>query len=198
MNKKPGNILLIILAVLLLVAISVAGYFFWQNKQIQPNSIIKALTQTDNTRSWKNYVNNQYHYSLSYPDNLILDERATGGVLFKKSPDANIPVFLRIDLMQNVNPKQEVVNRAWLDKFYRTVFGNSSQSLPGEKTEELMIDGKQAVKVTQPFSILKRIDVAVFVPLKFDILGLSFIVSDDSIGEMKSVDQILSTFKFTN
>ncbi len=93
---KQNNFLVILLSILLLLSVSIAGFFAYQTQKLanelkisriiptavptviptmEPSSEPVATTKAtpDPTANWKTYKNNQYGMSFKYPSNLKLE-----------------------------------------------------------------------------------------------------------------------------
>ena len=93
MNSKKGNILLIVISGIALVAIITAGYLYWQNqkftqgqpiekgnpnytKQIpdaKPKDASREPTGSAEMANWKTYINRIYNFSVKYPKGWNID-----------------------------------------------------------------------------------------------------------------------------
>lgn len=78
MRNEKGNILVIVLAGFLLLAIGAAGYFFWQNQQLQnvpsnqyptnSNQVNSPTPSTqDETVNWKTFQSSSAPFTFKYP-----------------------------------------------------------------------------------------------------------------------------------
>jgi len=181
------------------VIVLIGGVVVYQKvlaPKVNPTSV-PAVSPTPNpTAGWKSYSNKRLNYQFKYPANLLLTEEPGNSIVAKESPDFNIPIVFRIDILTDMNPNKDTTNKTWLTNAMSKLFGNKWVSPSNDATEEIFVAGIAAVKLTEPDAELKRSDVMVFVPSGTDVLVMRFLVGDESIYNQRFVDQILSTFKF--
>lgn len=66
---------MILLVAVALTALSIAGYFYFQNKQYKyvPSKKTPATTPNDETASWKTYKNEKYGFEVKYPPGWVAE-----------------------------------------------------------------------------------------------------------------------------
>ena len=85
-QPSRSTIYLIVLSILLLVTTATAGYFYYQNKQLQSSPTIVEINQpsevsekdiepADPITNWKSYINTNLGFSFSYPKEMILEDK---------------------------------------------------------------------------------------------------------------------------
>lgn len=189
MSAKRGNILLVVVCLITLAALAAAGYFFWQNQQLQsltdvnpggPNipapSATLSLTPNE-TANWKTYTDREVGLEFKYPSerNIQQAQRKYGKVLFITS---NQPIDL-ITIYTSNDPS--IVSN----------YGKkNSNGGPLPPVMEVKIDNQEAIK----YSVVGSTTVQ-FLLGKYSIEVVYFQASETN---SKLIDQILSTFKFTN
>ena len=77
MLNQKGNILVPLLATVALISLVAAGYFFWQNQQLQNQPIVQysnpistptpAPTIQSETANWKTFNNSEFNFTFKYP-----------------------------------------------------------------------------------------------------------------------------------
>lgn len=186
MPKSQGNVSLLIIALLAVVAVaslSAAGYFYWKTQQ-NPGQALGPYTppQTQNptlppaideTANWKTYANTQYGFSFKYPEGGSLEGRTI------KFADGSITI---------------TINSA----------GFGIECFKVQKTKTITIDGQTGTMVTH--GAIKSdlcgngTDNLIWINFK-DSAQNRFDISYTykNINAQKSekiLDQILATFKF--
>jgi hypothetical protein len=144
----------VIFIVVAIAAISLSGYFFFQN-QILQNSKIETVIPTpksvadDETANWKTYTNNNLNISFKYPSNLFLTECSTDGRVVLETIKVTEPCFIPnghavIDIFI------ETVNTTAYESFlvnllpYKDVNG-----IIYTKVEKFLLDGKEIPAIVQ-------------------------------------------------
>ncbi len=84
-QPKRSNFLVILLSVLLLLAVSIAGFFAFQTQKLvkelavlkTEEKVVAVATEeltSDPTASWNTYTNNVLKYTIKYPTDWIIDK----------------------------------------------------------------------------------------------------------------------------
>ena len=192
--KSP--LLMIILVVLAVFALGMAGFMYWQNRELQKqvavitvaqNQIKEAAkpnvvptTAADPTAGWKTYTNSEYGYSIKYPENFTnVNNVGDSGNRIASSTDRALIIYDK----QAVEPALE----KYIDlEVY--------QVNPVEKTVQTTattLNRATAVKVN---NVNSPFDTYI-VKLGND-KGYLQIMAANVAGKKAIADQILSTVKF--
>ncbi len=195
MPKSKGNILVPLLAGVAIISIVVAAFLYWQNQQYintidpSPDAVIIKPTPPISViklKDWKTYTNNKYGYSIQYPANFTVDPCVQCN---RGDPEQNV---------QFKNADQTI--------FFGITYAHqgslcANNSVPCQPADNLHPQiGAQAYDPEEYY--MKDEDNYIF-----NILALNNETSETEIGiwgeyktksDAKIVNQILSTFKFTN
>ena len=176
--------LLIIVSFLTIFSLAASGWLFYQNLQLQkqisqlqtqPSPSPAASPVVNPTANWKTYTNPSLKYLLKYPQSWEIQEY----------PDADLPYVLhRLELRNNNKP--QLVIEIYKELRVKTV--------PEDKvvrSEQITISGVTGTKnwhnsFGPPAEII----------IIFDTKTYRILLQDAN--QNQTVDQILSTFKFTN
>ncbi len=118
MPKNRGMSLGMIMSILLFVAVAIALFFYFQNRQLKNMLADKMVedakndtpTETDAppvlTDSWKLYQNNQYNFEFKYPETYTIEvvPVATSGytqIILNKSETESMTIKLTDDFTQS-------------------------------------------------------------------------------------------------
>mgnify|MGYP001558689542 FL=1 len=197
-TPQVKNSLVLIMSILLMVAVAIAGLFYFQIQklskelsryQIQPSPTPSATA--DPTANWRTYTNNYWKISFKYPDSLFklcpnyfTYSTEKEGVQFW-GPDFDCPIGH--------------------DVLYKIGFvgydpGKYSELKKPSSTETIIIDGKQAQKKIYIYDesdiILSSLKQSVEIVFNLNNGTIVLKQLGDNIDEQKAFDLILSTFKF--
>ncbi|HCB22718.1 hypothetical protein A3H81_04570 [Candidatus Daviesbacteria bacterium RIFCSPLOWO2_02_FULL_38_18] len=195
-----------ILIIALLAGIVLAGTFLIFKSQsgkqssqsnpqapIQPN--VSATPILDETANWKTYMDEKYKFQFSYPPTVYL----------KISPKFPDQIFLTendIDIEKVMEGPFALISTAIWDKneFQKAGYPLQEKYL---KSENIMVDGVNAVKVSGTISedseglyLAGIYHQEIYFPINDKIIHFMFY--EDPSSNIKLLDQILSTFKFTD
>jgi len=187
MSTHKGNILLPLISAVAVLALLAAGYFFYQTQQnpgqaLGPYTPSPVPTTQDETATWKTYNNNYFGYTIQYPAEFSLQYDCD---------DCN-PPEVSVDL-QNSN------------KTVTITISDQQGSLCANNT--LSCD---PVKQLNPKPNTQNYELEEFYSQDHKEYLFSLYLSNDrnggirivgsytSPGDAAKIDQILSTFKFTN
>lgn len=195
MKNQKGFIPVIIILVVLIgfVGVYYLGTLKQKNTTVNPTTtpVVSSLPSSvatskpatpDPTVNWKKYTNTKYGYSISYPSSYVISNVADGSSSTVPSDADNI------SLRESVNSKYE---DRLLDLSYQGYLIDISPADQWQKSS-VVVAGVNSSKYT-------KIDGSVnfdyyHVPLKGTV-GIELMVNNK---QKVKVDQILSTFKFTN
>lgn len=198
MRKVNTKLLPIVATALLAGILFTLGYQKLINKP-QP-SVSPTLTQPqtqDETASWKTYTDSSLGFSVKYPPDVTVKTDEQGFVWFSKSGPTQTPNTEFFDAL-NLKIKTGSLSGQSLEIFVNNQFALSSQ-LPGEAVANVTkttLNGKSAYTFTvKGLGIFKN----TFVDYTDQYLWVIDSTNDPTNhGFAKTVDQILSTFKFLN
>lgn len=222
-QKTPNTFLVVLLSVLLFISVSIAGFFAYQTQKLvaEVTGYREQLKQTlepttnnlqpsstpDPTADWKTYTNTKYGYSLKYPNNWVmmsiepgpadlpLNTTSRGIVvypsIYKSSAMARALVQLETDGPENLAYKGF---DDWLNTMHNSFYKVESTTQEGlaglsGETSTGTYDGYGFPANIKRFA-LKSLNGRIY-------YSLTSTLEQNSV-EAKIVDQILSTFKFTN
>lgn len=193
-QPKQNNFLVILLSVLLLISVSIAGFFAYQTKnltnelgELKSNSISipKATTSADPKMSWKSFESKKYEFVFKYPSELILDSPSQTDS-FEDSGELNLytmpngPVSFSLSVISSKGTTLD----GQIDMVQSYRWSEYSKS-------NIDIDGVTGVMYSGVLDKKQPTRIVIFSNSKY-IFKFSTVVFDD--GDM--LNQILSTFKF--
>lgn len=214
MNRQKGIAPILII---ILIAVAVGGYLIYQTQTkpvvvpqvIQPSSApvsTSSATSSAETANWKTYTNTKYGFSIQYPSDLIITSEgySSPGIEWgiswsKKSKEGMaqhglgwVDYTLGIQIQNNATNRKEqkIVSENFEESIMDMVSANES------KPEKIQFDNRPAYK----FYISFRPNGGSRYYYILDGNRLIYLAgtSDDlSRFSLSSIDQILSTFKFT-
>lgn len=221
-TPKNGNFLTILLSVLLLVSVGAAGFFAYQvqNLKKQLNELQTQPTPTpltspepvmevdDPTVDWKKYTNTAYNYEIKYPIDWTAKSTEPGPPAFdlvnnsrgfitypnryNSAGDAKTYITIETDGPQNLAYSSY---EDWLTKLSSSVFYNI------ESTTNIIFAGLQATLVSGSYdgygfpASIKTI----YLKSSNDNTYFSISVTNETGNtNQDTIDQILSTFEFTD
>ena len=218
-GEKSNKWLIIGLVVFALVTLGIAGVFAYQNYQLKkqvekqspgpevtPTKVIHPTptTSTNPTANWKIYENTKYNFLLKYPGEFWIHpdqsegiEKASAVYLWLK--DNTIPVGQAIVIMVEENP-DNLSFVDWLSDSSRT--SKDSVLNPSKELEiqERHISGIKWLSFEEseiPPGFVPS-GFIYWVTMKDDKIILMGLLNLDLKEYKDTIDQILSTFKFTN
>ncbi len=99
MKSKQGNILVIILAIIALLSLSIAGYFFWQNQRLQDKKSNGEAANKE-TENWQKFTSKDPRggYEISYPSDWVMERGEGCGPFFHPSNESfpNLPFWITV------------------------------------------------------------------------------------------------------
>ncbi len=196
--SKNGNILLPLITVIAILAIAVAGFFFWQNKQssnsTQDNIVEAPPTVTPEGSETKSYKNSKFGFSFDYPasfeltesnNNINLKNPATK-LSEKEHPDSGrITISVQPGTLANLMAQPNPINGSATREIYRVYKTQRIAGKTAEVTfggccggfgEYVFIENNGNLYILTLYGLTKPTD------LRYN---------------QADFDQILSTFKFT-
>lgn len=185
-ESRKTPIIPILFTIFLVVLISIAGFFGYQNflmhKQIAKLSIQPVPTPiptipVDPTANWKTYTNTKYNFSFKYPSSFSTEILAAGGQNEADSNSRNFFVY------------QTGANRKYEERYLNFEVTQIEPNYQGTITQSTL-NGISAKKIT-------------LLNIQFDIYSIKLssgefieIYVSNNVNKKDVVDQILSTFKF--
>jgi hypothetical protein len=195
-NNQKGFVSLVIVGALVII-IGMSAYFAWHNKSSESivNQVEENTTSKDDTSNWKTYINTKYGFWIKYPSNykLVEEELVEGESQINMDSETCTPVF---DSFGGPWPKDCLDYQLLIQKNKISIEGPSSDVVKtqtqaagysAEKIEDTstgMFDGANQILVQFQ---------------KDDNWYISFMTyhSENKIAAETLLNQILSTFKFT-
>lgn len=192
---KTGFFLMLFIIVVI-IGLLRSGFFVANTNQVAPTltptTQIQA-TQTilvDETSNWKTYTNNQYGYSIKYPQDFV-PTLINNDVQFTKSlNNSNGRPLLLITVMKDGNPKKLKPEEWYMDdqQFqFRSSLGSNVKITPLES------NGVFGIRLDQVDSLAGYNDFKVLFFKDSIVALLNFGPTKD---QLSLTNQILSTFKF--
>jgi hypothetical protein len=194
---KKNNAVVILLSALLLVAISVATFFYFQTQKLA-NQLTQLQTSvssspsptatSDVTVSWKTYEDKKWKFSLKYPQEFFTAcNYSDSKGLMLWGPNFGCPEGH--DIFYTISAT------GYEEKDYKPYKKAS-------KSEKIILAGKNATKNTYVFDESDgplyglHEETEIIVPLQSGLIQIVLLGQDAK--SRVFFDQILSTFKFTN
>lgn len=212
--KKHGNLLVIVLLAITILALSVAGYFFLQNQQLKNSFESSRLEASpsgsfqvppDQTANWKTYQDKNFGIYLKYPDGIFKyqDPEITDLMVYTSRPvGGNGPKFLGPNdlwLEAHLNKFASLNNASGLLNFI-----NSNPELAKAEKAQTTVNGDPAYKLyyhlqtaaAGNYSVTEYIDQAMILH-NTSIYTVNLSSWNKQMLDQSSTlfDQILSTFK---
>lgn len=220
---KQSNFLTILLSVLLLLAVSVAGFFAYQTQKlvselrikneelriattvtpeptIEPVATNSAGAATDSTANWKTYTNNEYGFKFNYLEGWeVYAPVVEGGVLrLYAGPELIVNEIKRLFASADGFGGGKFLTFTISEVEVEPVYNSDEYS--STKMSQIKIAGVDASKYEtdviqdmQGFSKGDKIE-SVVIPFRSNYLVISLL----DYKYKDEFDQILSTFKFIN
>ncbi|PJA90806.1 MAG: hypothetical protein CO136_00530 [Candidatus Levybacteria bacterium CG_4_9_14_3_um_filter_36_7] len=220
---KKSKLLLVIIGIILflLIAGSIAGFYIFKQQSsktfakptpvpVVQKQIPNPTTTIESTANWKTYENTLYNYSFSYPSNYKTGNGALDGPtngteksLLVVTPYFGLPLFyVNTYDLNNLSDSQPDYNKVDIEKLLQTKIGETFDTrssiltrLPnikiGDKTYMVFESNGDVLSKTRHDRrlVLKNNNLVI-------VLGTYYENKNDAT--YKDVDQILSTFKFTD
>ncbi|MEK7127810.1 MAG: hypothetical protein AAB838_03765 [Patescibacteria group bacterium] len=182
MNFKRGNVLIIIPSIIAVVALIAAGYFFYQNQQLQKPVPVQNSVIEDEMGSGKTYKSKDGLYQISYPENWTVND--TNGVSIGGKNRIDIGILVHSD------SSEEYVKSQWQSVLCGSgPDGNGCPPNPNKETKMSKvggnivywkIDGNGQMRALIP-NVVKNKTVEIY---------------SVSLKDKNLFDQILGTFRF--
>ncbi|MCL5784121.1 MAG: hypothetical protein M1142_02060 [Patescibacteria group bacterium] len=208
MNRQKG--LAPILIVVLVTLIAVGGYLIYQKQfklvpvpqstQSSPSPVSQNESSSSaETANWKTYTNKTYKYKFNYPENWYIQTLGDNRYVYISDQKLDIKngidsPSLKYDLIDiSYNPPNQI------DMPVTAPIGTKqklSQSLSVQKIADLNIDGRPGAKINFIDQRGNKLNEVSYWVSLLDNGTLQ--ISATSSAKINMVDQILSTFKFTN
>lgn len=206
MKKQNGFIDLILVALVGLVVIGIAGTAFYLGKKSSiPTTINPIVTQqaspalspADATANWKTYTNNVRNYTVKYPPSYSVKEQQ------KSQNYLEVVNLASADIVIDSDGQHSSVGKGGEISFIIFETGKDSyknsilKDFGKEKIIESSINGKQAFIVNP-----STIDTFIVIPFEYGFLQIDINAgyrdtTANQVKYMQELNQILSTFKFT-
>lgn len=207
------NKISIILGVLLLVAASAAGYFYWQGQQYQNQPIVQYVSPTptsvpttqDETVNWKTYSNSKLGFELKYPPGWFVAENSDNVYITPKKPTPDqfpplhgIPGAFTILDYSDSQWHKDFTQKLMLDP-------RPIQDIRGQeysRVEKIILSGIEAVKTIQygeaDMATVGGYRTDIYVLNSGHLLDIFYPNQYNKSYDHRVYDQILSTIRFTN
>lgn len=203
MNQK-GFAGIFVLVLALVIAVAGGAYYLGRvstkpqlTKTQQPAQITQTIPSPtisptpDPTANWKTYINNEYKYSVLYPDFVTFKALGSGNVIFyykkdelKSRPDVELPAYYTngLHFYFRSDPATEA----------------PKHELPGRPVQEVKINNAKGVKIADSDLDYYLSSEIRDNSIRVIYLSLKAYQTEEEIGErLKIYNQILSTFRFT-
>lgn len=194
-NKGIAPIIVIIIIVA--IAIIGGGAVFYYTREVQPTTQMQQNTETENnqTADWKTYTNTQYEFEFQYPKGWIINDNLTLNTCCLNVSNYDL-LKKQNQFLDNGEIKIQIAHYTKQASITLIDFVASQtyieSSIKATYLENIDIAGIQAVK-----SNLTG-DGIYYLP-KSQIEGIAITIFSNPQDSFKNtVNQILSTFKFTN
>lgn len=202
---KQSNFLVILLSVLLLLSVSIAGFFAFQTQKLvkeltalkteekvvavatEASTTESIATEVDPTADWKIYTDKNDKFSFKYPKNWYLWNSADGDSLLldESSFDPNLIVEPdQVDITITTTSNKELMN-AYTANFLPTSQVTTNNNVVF-KIEDKSLNPKEEGPASQYLFAQTVINNNLY---RFGLTQSTF---------KSTFDQILSTFKFNN
>ncbi|MFZ3301667.1 MAG: hypothetical protein WA152_03080 [Microgenomates group bacterium] len=202
-QPKQNNFLIILLSTLLVISVSISGFFAYQTqklvKELQGIRDVKEIVDTtepvattssevDPTTDWKTYTNDKFNFSFKYPKEMSYlydqsDQYVENGI-------SNAMIL--VQNFDGTKPRAETKNDLQIVVYISNKSGAFNLEDPqGEKTD-ITING---VKATKSYTTQKLVLVpTIFFQSSPNKIAIQ-LSNPDSTNKLW-FDQIVSTFKF--
>ncbi|GEM_PF-6619696 len=163
--------------------------------QLPPDVQDQKADTIDETAEWKTYQNKEWGFQLSYPPNFNIQEDSSFLVptLVITAPEREVSAMystLTVSFLSTNYLKEfeEIKKQKFVDSMFQSVGETSPSTLNGEPAKKFIRDRSTA----DEFSLISG--------LYADHNGNGYAISTEVVfgDELNVLDQILSTFKFTN
>ena len=187
MHKVLGVVFLLAAA-----GAAVAGIYYWQTVRNLPTSY-QPIVHKDPTANWKTYTNSQYSFEFKYPNNTVVldnvkDDSGYHSVYIRKSDWERQEIGLLPQLIFHFDPK---ITSA-------TTVASIKKSIQGDRVE--ILSDNQVYGANAFVSLTSHFTGDGYETDQYFILRTkngSYVFLSPNLADIP-VDQILSTFKFTD
>lgn len=210
--KAKGNMLIVgVMLYILLLFVSIS-LFVNTVKSLSSGPLLKEIEKLTNKKthfskvdkskitspkSWKTYTNSFYGYSIRYPENWSISQLNNDGLNLRfEGPKTGKPTLdnfaqINISVQKNTVPLPELVK-----KDFKRMRENEGQPVNYDEIKMINIKGgAQGYSFSCPFLVHQD---CIYIPLKSGYINILTSYSDDeNKGYGKTINEILSTFTFT-
>jgi hypothetical protein len=190
-SNHQNNITVISMAIFVLMCLSIVGYLYYQNQQLksmlakyqtQPTPSPTPAATEDPIANWKTYTNEKYGYEIKYPMGWVEIASETDPSNFSLDPGGTTSNTgsMHIDVGAKTSGITEPIEN-WIKKTNRKI----------DTSYNLTIGGEKVVKTIEGGGVYYYI----FIHNKV-IYQISVSTTDFPSELSKTIDQIVSTFKF--
>jgi hypothetical protein len=215
MNGKKDNFLITLLSSLLLISCLLAGFFAWKTQKLvselrvatnilKPTPIATSTPTPDPTANWKTYVNTKYNFSLKYPNEWRVDSMSQGTMGTGYTGATGLDNFLQISLSGKIEPSLSVNIKASTTPIEKEIERNlktmNASNNPDYKNikqyQEELNDTRILILESDRDEFHTKVNYFNSIDKKYLISIEQF----DNVNQIhkETLDQILSTFKFTD
>ncbi|MEK7127860.1 MAG: hypothetical protein AAB838_04020 [Patescibacteria group bacterium] len=202
MNSQKGNILIIIPSIIAIAALVMAGYFFFQNQQLQKPKVEIPVVNNE-VVDWKTY--NGKGFEFKYPDYLTIVDK-NSKVSLVSSPiicATSVSGSPEKVTVSDVDITIEQKTGTSFENIWKNVFGfdfndknYDGTMLIGNKDAFYFYQGAENPQYRK--AILVKIDSTKAVELNIYSPGVVYDCTPIPSKNQDLVDQILGTFRFLN
>jgi hypothetical protein len=186
MRMKKNKILKVLIAIGTIGILAIVGYFGYQYF-LAPKSqpVVNQSTQkpTDETASWPTYKNDEFGFSVKYPEGWQKKEEDETHIIFSNQSDHSDNIYLSID-------------EESLESVLEKGFGGPVRNV---KEEDIVINGKKAHRISADFLIEDigqgekwSSKPSVFTYIANSVNNRTFVISTDS-SNRATYEELLST-----
>ena len=180
-NFQAGNVIVIAALLVAVISLVIAGHFYWQNQQLKKlpvsTSTPAKTARTDTKVSWETYTNTSFGFSFKHPQDwpkpLEENIQSNSGPLFKQITFGNILV---------IQAKDDRYNSPY----------TLSERAPSDNWKDISADNYKAFETNT-----KEINKTT-IYISPSLTSIKVITFDFDPTSTRTMEMILSTFKFTN
>jgi hypothetical protein len=194
MNLLNNKFIYSAILVVILLFLAVEGVLWYKNKK-QVDMQASELSSAELTADWKTYTNEDYGFEFKYPESLAVDEVKGSSDFEKRYTDARIDTPSNIQINKNVDGTEGL-------PIFLDISGHEPVNKPEGDCERGFVSSKI---ILGGISATKCVGESMYGPgsmiISYSKDGVIYyyIASDRYINnDQDLIDQILSTFKFTN